>query len=235
MMEVGYTRQIQIAAKHMINPQLENTESSLLQQHVRRKSKIRTFKILAVTLAILAPIVSSILGGYSAWVYGDRNYHGDLVQWQSLGSPPGKAAKIVGTCQGDICVETSNKSIYSANQQTCLEPSPSCWQELEPSVKIWPLIYDETCSFEFNVANPPAGVVESITSKICDSGGDRQTNYALHADGSVSIWTHTVNDVYGLEVLASVIRDTMVYLVIGLVISTGIALVVLIAWISQII
>lgn len=174
------------------------------------------------SLIILAPIVGLVLGPLIGIVHGVMSSNGSLERWQSLGSPPGQVAKLLGICDDEVCIESKQGKVYRAGWRRCSQPNQICWYSKANGEDFEPPVYNP-CWLQFNVATPPSEVVETIETKDCSSGGVWQTNYVLLSDGTVWEWSHVASDLELLRIFAEAVTDTFVGVIVGIIISALVA------------
>jgi hypothetical protein len=158
-------------------------------------------KVLLLILIILEIIIVPLGAAYATLFYGSLDGYGVFTKWQSIGTPPVLATKILGLCRGAICVQGRDGKTYTIRSFYCNDsPEKPCWEELSTLTEITPPSYDPCWLWpQFAIDPPPTSAVDQIAERECSSGGVWQTNYALLADGSLSMWTHTLADLEGVK------------------------------------
>jgi hypothetical protein len=159
-------------------------------------------------------IVSLILGYFVArWIEPavmERLWHGDSVQWQSLGSPPGGAGKILSTGQ-----EFNTKNVFvSANDGKtyhCCTNNALIWEETIPP----PAPARWACG---TMAAFPA---KRLPGKIADcaeisswEGPTNQTVFTVLEDGTVWRWHNQV--FYFLPLVILFVYGPLAGLILGI-------------------
>lgn len=126
-------------------------------------------------------LLSSLAGAIGLYLYCSASINGSLVEWESLGKPPGGATKVIS--QG--LVETTTGDVYDYTyQQNCVD---GCWIKSDASSSdsefFLPL---ESC-----IDLPPLdNFVNSMG--FCEPWGPgiSLTVYAIDSNGFVYYWNH---------------------------------------------
>ncbi len=174
-------------------------------------------KGLQIVLIIAVPVIGIILGSYVGGYIEELKYQSDLT-WQSLGKPQDKPIKLLGLCEHEICVETTNGQRYRYNSDTCDQSTTqACWQVVSSKIilPIVPQLYNP-CTNSIQLSAPPIETIQLLGAKICGSGSDGYTYYALLEDGSVWKWEHWRSGVYVVDVIVSAIIGAFIGLAIGI-------------------
>jgi hypothetical protein len=173
--------------------------------------------LFVILVGILIPFASATLAVSILLTYGSIHDSGRFVPWHSLGSPQEKVSRILGFCDGVICVQTDNQKTYKPGVHGCDGSSPSCWEQVEQPIIEKP--YFGSCWFNFTEKTPPQRVIQVIKTNQCGSGGAIQTDYALLADGNVWVWTHTVTDLEGLGWFILAFPVAIIAFIVGVVLA----------------
>jgi hypothetical protein len=133
-------------------------------------------------------LASAVCGYFAArWIEPsimERLWNGDSVQWQSIGSPPGGASRIISTGQEyntrEIAVLAINGRAYHCCDQTAL-----VWEEAEHNQPQPRLACGALTAFP--TANPPGKIVDCAEISNWEPATSK-TIFVVLEDGTVWRW-----------------------------------------------
>jgi hypothetical protein len=181
-----------------------------------KRRSIRWKPIIQIAIFILILLVVLIISTIVVTYYSLQSLSGRFTLWQSLGSPPERALRIVGLCFDSVCVETENNSKYFH----CAS-NDNCWTKtnlLDEDVIPFSAQLANPCMFEFEIPSPPPDTIQIAGAKTCSSGGDGQTYYALQEDGTVWVWSHNIPDLASIAALGALWLGLQIGLAIDIVV-----------------
>lgn len=143
--------------------------------------------ILVVVVSLLIVAIASIAGYLAGLALTGQITSGAFEQWQSLGTPPQKASKILKADTLHVYIATAQNEVYDcqvSSKNDCWVASPIANDNLQT--------LNSYCasSPSYQTATSPGKVIDSLETKSCFIEGATQRNYAILEDGSVWTWTH---------------------------------------------
>jgi hypothetical protein len=174
-----------------------------------RKPRLRTIIIL-----IILPFL--IFGAWSIVI------DGHFQPWQNLPTPPAHFSEIFASGGATVCAKTGNGETYR-----CTDLIGQCW--VRDKITEWcinqggvPSSVNMPCDFslpEFSfLTNSPKNIVDCIQSIAWDADATERHTYTLQQDGTVSEWSHVINNILrclvclfivGLIALAAIVFRVM--------------------------
>jgi hypothetical protein len=144
-------------------------------------------KVRQGCLFLLVLIFGGCVGGYiGGWLGGKIDFT-SRIPWQSVGTPPGKGAHLLGiNYPYGVIVQSTNQKVYA-----CCQYQMDAWQEEGPNPLQHPSKTSARCDFSvypyIHVAPAPSGIRECLNTN-ASIEGQNINYYALREDGSIWWW-----------------------------------------------
>lgn len=140
---------------------------------------------MTISRRIVLVLLFSLAGAVGMYIYSSASMNGSLVEWKSLGKPPGGAIKVIA--QG--FVQTATGDVYEYTyKQDCVN---DCWVKSEsPPADLGYFFPLESC-----IDLPPLdNFVNSMA--FCEPWGPgiSLTVYAIDSNGFVHYWNHRLGE-----------------------------------------